>query len=105
MPFSRSESVQIYAVFMDNLFSTPKLFALLREKEIAACGTVRSNAKEFPASLAIRGTSDKKLNWNTLGAEICANGNVLALTWIDNGAVQMITTMHEVGEGHCVEKL
>ena len=78
LPFSRSESVQMYAVFMDNLFSTPKLFALLREKEIAACGTVRCNAKRFPASLSIRETSDKKMNWNTLGAEICANGNVLA---------------------------
>lgn len=105
VPFSRPESLQMYAVFMDNLFSTPKLFALLKETEMAACETVRSNTKEFPTSIAIRRTSDKKMNWNTLGSEICANGNLLALTWIDNGAVQLISTMYEVGEGHWVEKL
>lgn len=93
----------MYANFMDNFFSTPLL--LLREKSIAACRTVRSNAKEFPASLAVRGSRDRKMNWNMLGAEICANGIVLALTWIENGAVQMISTMHEFEDGHCVEKL
>lgn len=94
-----------YTVYMDNLFSSPKLFRLLREKDIAAVGTVRSNATGFPKVLALRGKKNIRLDWNSLGAEVCEDGSVLALTWVDNGPVQMLTTAHLVGPGHTVERL
>ena len=90
---------------MDNLFSTPKRFSMLRDIDIAAVGTVRSNASGFPKALAVRGKEGRGLDWNTLGAATCENGKVLVLTWIDNGAVQMLTTCHNIGRGHTVERL
>ena len=44
------------------------------------------------------------MNWNTFRALMCQEGKVLAQTWIDNGAVKMITTVHEVGPDHVVER-
>ena len=96
---------RMYAIFMDNYFSTPRLFRLLRDRDIGAAGTVRSNAGGFPKSLAIRGEKGVKLDWNTLGAAVCEDGLVLALTWVDNGPVQMITTIHNVGQEHTIERV
>ena len=93
-----------YAILMDNMFSTPRLFSLLCDKDIAATGTVRSNAKKFLKSLAIRGKKGLKRPWSTLGAALCEANSVLALTWMDNGAVQMLTTLHSVGPEHTVER-
>lgn len=36
------------------------------------------------------------------GAALCENGNVLGITWIENGSVQIRTTVHEVGPNHVV---
>lgn len=72
---------------MDNLFSIPKLFCLLRELDIGVTGTVQTNAGGIPKSLEIRGKKNVQLNWDTLQAELCKDGLVLATTWIDNGAV------------------
>ena len=95
----------MYAIFTGTLFSSPKLFRLLCGKDIAATGTVRSNAKGLPKPLAIRGRKDVKLPCNTLGGAVCEHAAVLALTWIDNGAVQILTTLHKLGEQHTVERL
>lgn len=100
----RNNVTKMYVVFMGNLFSTPRLFSVLRDKDIGAVGTVRSNAGGFPKPLAIRGNKKVKLNWNTLGAFTCQDGRVLALTWIDNAPVQILTTIHNVGPGHTIER-
>lgn len=81
----------MYFVYMDNLFSTPLLFRFLRDKDIAAVGSSRSNARGFPMCLVVR-KSKLRLSWKTLGARLCEEGTVLALILIDNVAVQMLTT-------------
>ena len=91
--FVHSDRKLMYIVYMDNLFSSIKLFRMLRDADIGAFGTIRSNSSGFPKSLAIRGTNFN-LQWDAMGAVLCSDEKVLALTWIDNGAVQMITTVH-----------
>lgn len=68
-----------YAIFMDNLFSMPQLFALLRDRDIAAVGIVRSNVMGFPKQLAIREKVFTNLDWNTLGAAVFQGRKFLAL--------------------------
>lgn len=45
----------------------------------------------------------KRMNWGSLGAIVVRK--VLFLVWIANGAVQMLTTLHEVGGEHRIVKL
>ena len=43
----------MYTEFIGNVFSTQKIFAELRSRDIAAVGTVRSNANCFSEELAL----------------------------------------------------
>lgn len=52
----------MYTIFMYNLFSSIKLFSLLRYRHIATVGTVRSNLAGFQRELALRGNKDVKFN-------------------------------------------
>ena len=63
LPFNRG-----FNIFMDNYFSSIKLFKFLREKGIGACGTVCTNSSGFPPILKVK---NKDLEWDTLsGASI-----------------------------------
>src|SRR5215213_743385 len=79
-----------FNIYMDNYFSSIKLFKYLREKKIGACGTVRKNSANFPQILKI----DKKLDWDTLSGIVV--DNVLAILWMDNGPVTMLSTIHQI---------
>ena len=94
-----------FCMYMDNLFSTPPLFRYLRERGVGAVGTVRSNAKNLPKNVALRGKQNLCLNWNELGSVTYEDGKVLALIWIDNAPVQMLTSVHKVSHGHTIDKL
>lgn len=90
---------------MENLLSSPKLFRLVFERDIAAHSTVRSVSSGFPKCLAARGKKNVRLEWNYFVVELCQKGAVVALTWIDKSPVQMITTVHYVEQGYSVELL
>lgn len=62
-----------FNIYMDNYFSSIKLFKYLRKKKIGACGTVRKNSANFPYILKI----DRKLDWDTLSRVVV--DNVLAI--------------------------
>ena len=79
------------------------LFKMLRERSIGACGTTRTNTKGFPAELRVGGVVDKWMNWDILGAAVVRE--VLCLGCIENGAVQILTTLNEVGDEHRIEKV
>jgi hypothetical protein len=79
-----------FNVYMDNYFSSIKLFKYLREKKIGACGTVRKNSANFPQILKV----DRKLDWDTLSGVVV--DNVLAILWMDNGPVTMLSTIHQI---------
>ena len=38
-------------IYMDNLYSSPTLFKLLRERGLGACGTVREDRRGMPKEL------------------------------------------------------
>jgi Transposase IS4 len=101
LPGGQDGSVQ-YEVYMDNLFSSVALFDMLRRrgKGIGCAGTTRSNTKKFPSELKVRGGADKRMQWDSLGAVVV--DNVLCLCWIDNGAVLMLTTIHQAGPEHTI---
>lgn len=89
-----------FNIFMDNFFSNINLFKYLRENKIGACGTVRTNSANFPQILKV----DKKLDWDTLSGVVV--NNVLAILWMDNGPVTMLSTIHEInGNENRIERI
>jgi hypothetical protein len=88
-----------FNVYMDNFFSNINLFSFLRNKNIGACGTVRTNSSKFPDILKIK----KQLEWNTLSGVVI--DNVLSLLWYDNGPVTMLTTIYEINsKNHYIKR-
>ena len=81
-----------FNIYMDNYFSSINLFSFLREKGIGACGTVRTNTAKFPVIL--KKEKEKKNEWDFLKGVVI--DNVLAMLWIDNGPVTMLTTIHNI---------
>lgn len=89
-----------FNIYMDNYFSSIKLFNYLREKKIGACGTVRKNSANFPQILKV----DKKLEWDTLSGVVV--NDVLAILWMDNGPVTMLSTIHQInGNENRIERM
>ena len=77
---------------MDNYFSSIPLFHFLRSKDIGACGTARSSSAKFPKALKVA-KEKLKLNWDTRAGVVVED--VLAVLWIDNGPVNLLTTIHK----------
>jgi hypothetical protein len=104
LPGGDDGSVQ-YEIYMDNLFSSVKLFYMLRNrgKGIGCAGTTRANTTGFPTILKVRGGADKKMDWDTLGSVVVDGVN--CVVWVDNAAVLMLTTIHNVGPDHTVTRL
>ena len=89
-----------FNIYMDNYFSSIRLFKYLREKNIGACGTVRKNSANFPQILK----TDKKLEWDTLSGVVV--DDVLAILWMDNGPVMMLSTIHQInGDENQIERI
>src|SRR6185437_10454825 len=85
-----------YDVYMDNYFSSIALFKYMCDNAYGACGTVCLNSAKFPAELKLGKLKYQHLDWNTLLGKVVEN--VLAILWIDNGPVTMLTTIHNIGE-------
>lgn len=71
-------------LWVDNWYTSPKLFSLLHQNKTNACGTVKSNRKGMP----------KFPNIAKGEAVSMHNGNLLALKWKDKRDVHMLSTMH-----------
>jgi len=81
-----------FNIYMDNYFTSIKLFKYLRERKIGAYGTVRKNSANFSQIFKV----DKKLDWDTLSGVVV--DDVLAILWMDNGPVTMLSTIHQFRE-------
>src|SRR5436305_11094728 len=87
---------------MNNYFSNVLLFLKMRKFEIGACGTVKQNCSRFPKELKVRKTltGNLKLDYHFLtGTKVStmiSNAEVLAVLWIDNVLVTMLTTVHNI---------
>ena len=89
-----------FNIYMDNFFSSINLFQHLYNNNFGACGTVRTNSANFPKILKV----SKKLDWDTLSGIVI--NNVLAVLWMDNGPVTMLTTIHEIsGNENRIERI
>lgn len=79
-------------LYMDNYFTSPRLFYDLRLNATLACGTARSNRKGFPRLL--------KLSHPEKGSiDVMNNGVVVAVKFADRREVSLLTTIHE---GKCL---
>ncbi|KAF9367391.1 hypothetical protein CPB97_005841, partial [Podila verticillata] len=82
-----------FNIYMDNYFSNVRLFKFLHGLNIGACGTVRINSADFPEPLKV--SKSEKLDWNKLSG-VVVNNQVLAIVWMDNAPVTMLTTIHSI---------
>lgn len=85
-----------FDLYMDNYFTNIPLFSYLRNTlGIGACGTTRQGSKKFPSAFSkMKASRDPRPVWNTLAGEVI--DEVLALIWMDNNYVLLLTTIHKV---------
>ena len=76
-------------LYMDNLYTSPTLFAILSASGIGACGTLRMNRKGVPHSIK----TSKLSKWDVVTA--ITEGDMLFLKWKDKREVSLLTTIHD----------
>lgn len=81
-----------YNVYIDNYFVSYFLMEDLKDKQINACGTVLIDRKNLPTfqetKSMVRGDSE----W------FVSNMNIVAIKWIDNKAVHVLSNFHDPRE-------
>ena len=77
-----------HKLFMDNFFSSPRLFDDLLRHKIHSCGTVRPNRKDMPSDFG-----PKKINLRKGDVRVRTRGNLTALAWKDRRDVYILTNM------------
>jgi len=80
-----------HKLYMDNFFSSPKLFDVLAKKQIYCCGTVRWNRRGMPQDLAPKAS---KLKWGDI--RIRTRADLTAILWRDKRDICMLTNIHGV---------
>lgn len=76
-----------YTLFLDNWYSSPKIFEYLLQHDTDAIGTVRSNRKNMPKEL-----TELKLKKGEIAAR--SSRGILALKWSDRKDVYLLSTKH-----------
>jgi len=77
-----------HKIFMDNFFSSPRLFDDLDRCKINFCGTVRPNRRDMPSDFG-----PKQLKLKRDDARV-SRGGLAALVWKDGREVYMLTWTH-----------
>ena len=75
-----------HRVFCDNYFTSPALFDELLQHGIYACGTVRTNRREFPSNLA-------GLQLERGSHRFLQRGSLSAVVWQDKRLVSVLSTL------------
>ena len=81
-------------IYMDNLYTSYRLFSTLKSMGILACGTCRSHQRGFPASLMTNNLTLQVGEWKWLVRE-----GVVAVAWMDSKHVLFMTTAHKPSSG------
>ena len=77
-----------HILYMDNFFSSPALFKDLADKQMGACGTLRSNRRGVPATIQqAKPTAGNPPITDT-------DDKILYISWFDKKVVNLITTVH-----------
>uniref|UniRef100_A0A8H7K3B7 PiggyBac transposable element-derived protein domain-containing protein n=1 Tax=Bionectria ochroleuca TaxID=29856 RepID=A0A8H7K3B7_BIOOC len=88
----------IYHVFLDNLFSSPDLFTVLRTLNIGATGTCRINSGIFKGLVQLKkADTNGKLHWHWGQIETVPtpDNKVNQIAWKDNALVLLLSTVYE----------
>lgn len=89
-----------YHVYMDDFYTSPKLFTDLFALKFGACGTYRDQRKDFPKTAAkslCRGSSRGSIRWIRDGPLVCVK-------WMDTQVVSVCSTIHAAYTGECVQR-
>lgn len=79
-------------VVVDNFFTSVSLLDNLRQQDIYACGTVRSNSKGLPPFMKKDAKTEKSMNRGEFQFQV-KNG-IAAVKWKDNKAVNFLSSAH-----------
>ncbi|KAK6323770.1 hypothetical protein J4Q44_G00061090 [Coregonus suidteri] len=97
---SLKSKVPRYHVYLDNYFSSPKLFKDLFDMKMGACGTMREGRQGFPRAEenALTKKSPRgSLRW-------IREGSLLFVKWKDAREVSMGTTIHQAYGGEKINR-
>lgn len=91
---------QPYCVWLDNLFTSHNLMAMLREKGYGAAGTCRANSGVVQDLIDKKDAEKTKdiFPWGTLFKATSSDNKVCQLAWKDNGLVFFQSTVHTGNE-------
>jgi len=85
-----------HKIFLNNFFSSPRLFDDLDRHKINSCGTVRPNRRDMPSDFG-----PKQLKLKRGDIRVSTRGGLTALVWKDRREVYMLTNMDPPpAEGH-----
>ena len=88
------------SIFADNYFSSPTLAVLLRDRGINYVGVVRKDRKGLPAF-----KEDKKMARGDHEMFHCKEENLMALKWIDNKSVHIISSIINAETSHAERRV
>uniref|UniRef100_A0A3Q1ECD4 PiggyBac transposable element-derived protein domain-containing protein n=1 Tax=Acanthochromis polyacanthus TaxID=80966 RepID=A0A3Q1ECD4_9TELE len=89
-----------YHIYMDNFYTSPRLFKDLTSMKFGACGTYREGRKGFPRVRENDFTRDSErgsVRW-------IRQGQLLFVKWLDTQEVSMCSTIHPAFSGDMVER-
>ncbi|XP_016314883.1 piggyBac transposable element-derived protein 4-like [Sinocyclocheilus anshuiensis] len=89
-----------YHVYMDDFYTSPKLFTDLFALKFGACGTYRDQRKDFPKTAAnslSRNSSRGSIRWIRDGPLVCVK-------WMDTQEVSVCSTIHAAYTGERVQR-
>lgn len=81
-----------HKVYMDNLFSSMKLFRYLKDRGFWCVGTIRANRLDGAGALMKNKKQLEKEGRGATDYRCDANSNIVIMRWLDNGLVQLISS-------------
>ncbi|XP_052453883.1 piggyBac transposable element-derived protein 4 [Carassius gibelio] len=89
-----------YHVYMDDFYTSPKLFTDLFALKFGACGIYRDHRKDFPKTAANSLSSD-----STMGSiRWIRDGPLVCVKWMDTQVVSVCSTIHAAYTGDRVKR-
>ena len=89
-----------FHVYVDNFYTSTKLFSHLHQVRFGACGTIRENRVGFPR------TTDNALGKKAARGDMrwIREGSLLYVKWKDTRDVTMCSTIHKANSGQSVQR-
>lgn len=81
-----------------------KFLDFLQDRRIGVAGTVRKRFSKISEELSLKENNDT-LDWSSPGFVAAAYLKLSAIFWINNGSVNLITTVHQMRMGHQIEQM